>query len=103
MKAGIDRGLARRSLTKTSLKDAAHDALVDLGKPADCFVFIARIHCDGSEARTAQCFADDESAQLRSGEGLQRSLKLAYGGANCRNDDNFFHAAIISKSPMIGT
>ena len=66
-----DRSLSRRVLAKARLKDATHDAVVHL----------CRLD-SGAPYR----FAHHQRAQLRSGKGLQRTLELADGRPNGRND-----------------
>jgi hypothetical protein len=75
----MNGSLAGGVLTEAGLKDAAHDALVDLGRLDSC---------------TADGFTNNQRAQLRCGEGLERALELGYRGAHGRDDDYFIHALL---------
>ena len=74
--AAGDGRLARRDLTLTTLKDLAHQDVVDLL---------------AGEAGSTESFCDCEAAELHAGEARKRSLELPDRGARTCDDDRLCH------------
>ena len=72
----LERRLARRRLAGAGRDDVAHDAFVDRRRV---------------DAGARDRFADDQRAQLRRGEILERAEELAGGHADGADDDGFGH------------
>ena len=77
--------LAGRVLAKAGLDDTAHDALVDLRRLNAC---------------TAHSLAHHQRTQLRCGERLQRTLKLAHRRPHSRYDHDFSHTFALREQGL---
>jgi hypothetical protein len=75
-KTAAERSLSGGVLTEAGRKDITQDHFVDLFR---------------RESRSLDCSTDHEASQLRSGQGFERTLKLADRGTNGAEDDGVSH------------